>query len=59
MGSSQADRAVDDPNLAVRLDHRGICVLNALQVVSSGSVAIAVVSAVLSGLTQQPARIMR
>ncbi len=39
MGSSQADRAVDDPNLAVRLGHRGICLLDALQMVSSRNVA--------------------
>ena len=34
MGSPQANRALDDPNLALRLSHRGVRVLNALQVVS-------------------------
>jgi hypothetical protein len=36
MGSAQANRALDDPNLALRLSHRGVRVLNALQVVSPG-----------------------
>jgi hypothetical protein len=29
---------LDDPNLALRLSHRGVRVLNALQVVSTGGV---------------------
>src|SRR6266404_3130893 len=42
MGSSQADRALDDPNLAVRLRHGRVCVFDALQMVSSGSVMQAI-----------------
>ena len=38
VGSPQANRALDDPNLALRLSHRGVRVLNALQVVSAGKV---------------------
>jgi len=38
MGWSQADRALDDPNLALRLRHGSVCVFDALQMVSSGSV---------------------
>jgi hypothetical protein len=38
MGSPQANRALDDPNLALRLSHRGVRVLNALQVVSARGV---------------------
>ena len=46
MGSSQADRAMDDPNLAVRLGHRRVCVLDALQMVSAGNVMQAIASAI-------------
>ena len=38
VGSPQANRSLDDPNLALRLSHRGVRVLNALQVVSTGGV---------------------
>jgi len=39
MGSPQANRALDDPNLALRLGHRRVRVLDALQVVSARGVA--------------------
>ena len=39
VGSPQANRALDNPNLALRLSHRGVRVLNALQVVSAGGVS--------------------
>lgn len=42
MGPAQADRALDDSNLAVRVDHRGACILSALQMVSSGNVMRAI-----------------
>ena len=35
MGPAQADRALDDPNLAVRVGYRSSRLLNALQMVSS------------------------
>ena len=35
MGPAQADRALDDPNLAVRVGHRSSRLLNALQMVPS------------------------
>ena len=38
VGSPQANSALDDPNLALRLSHRGVRVLNALQVVSARGV---------------------
>ena len=38
MGSPQANRSLDDPNLAIRLGHRGVCIFDALQMVSSWSV---------------------
>ena len=38
MGSTQADRALDNPNLAVRLGHRRVCLFNALQMVPSRNV---------------------
>ena len=38
VGSPQANSALDDPNLALRLSHRGVRVLNALQVVSAWGV---------------------
>ena len=38
MGSPQADRALDDPNLALRLGHGRARVLDALQVVSARGV---------------------
>jgi hypothetical protein len=41
MGSTQADRTLDDSDLAVRLDHRGVCVFDALQMVPSRAVAVA------------------
>ena len=36
MGSPQANRALDDPYLALCLSHRRVCVFDALQMVSSG-----------------------
>ena len=38
MGSPQANRALDGPNLALRLSHRRVRVLDALQVVSARGV---------------------
>ena len=38
MGSPQANRALDDPNLALRLSHRRVRVFDALQVVSARGV---------------------
>ena len=38
MGSPQANRALDDPNLALRVSHRRVRVLDALQVVSARDV---------------------
>jgi hypothetical protein len=35
MGPAQADRALDDPNLAVRVGYRSSHLLNALQMVPS------------------------
>jgi hypothetical protein len=35
MGSAHADRALDDPNLALRVGHRGSRLFNALQMVPS------------------------
>ncbi len=45
MGSSQADRALDDPNLVIRLRHGRACLFDALQMVSSGSVMQAILPA--------------
>jgi len=45
MGPTQTDRALDDPNLAVRLGHRCTCVFDALQMVSSGNVTKAILPA--------------
>ena len=45
MGSSQADRALDDPNLAVRLRYGRVCIFDALQMVSSGNVMQAILPA--------------
>lgn len=42
MGSPQADRTLDDPNLVIRFRHGRVCVFNALQMVSSGSVMQAI-----------------
>ena len=38
MGPPQADRALDDPNLALCLSHRCACLPDALQMVSAGDV---------------------
>jgi len=38
VGSPQANRALDDPDLALCLSHRRVCVFDALQVVSSWNV---------------------
>ena len=40
MGPAQTHCALDDTNLAVRVDHRGACVFDALQMVSSRKVAV-------------------
>ena len=45
MGPAQADRALDDPNLAVRVDYRSSRLLNALQMVPSTDALGAVSSA--------------
>ena len=45
MGPAQADRALDDPNLAVRLGDRCNRVFDALQMVSSGNVTKAILPA--------------
>jgi hypothetical protein len=50
MGPAQADRALDDPNLAVRVGYRSSRLLNALQMVPSNGALSAVSSAVVSGL---------
>ena len=41
MGPAQTHRALDNSNLALRLNHRGVCVFDALQMVSSGTVTVA------------------
>ena len=51
MGSTQADRALGGPNMAVRLGHRRADLFNALQMVSSGKVARA--AAGRNALTRQ------
>lgn len=38
MGQPQENRALDRPNLALCVRHRRICLLDALQMVSAGSV---------------------
>ncbi len=38
MGSTQAHRALDDPDLALRLGHRCLCLFDALQMVPPGNV---------------------
>ena len=45
VGPAQTDRTLDDPDLALRLDHRGVCVFDALQMVSSGNVMQAILPA--------------
>ena len=45
MGPAQADRALDDPNLAVRVGDRSSRLLNALPMVPSASALSAVASA--------------
>ena len=50
MGPAQADRALDDPNLALRVSHRSSRLFNALQMVPSTGALKAVASAVPSGL---------
>ena len=50
MGPAQADRALDDPNLAVRVGYRRSSLLNALPMVPSTRSLSDVVSAVLSEL---------
>ena len=50
MGPAQADRALDDPNLALRVGYRSSRLLNALQMVPSTGALSAVSSGVLSGL---------
>ena len=48
MGPAQADRALDDPNLAVRVGYRSSRLLNALPMVPSTGALSAVASAVLA-----------
>jgi len=50
MGPAQADRALDDPNLAVRVGYWSSRLLDALQMVPAAGALSAVSSAVLSGL---------
>ena len=50
MGPAQADRALDDPNLAIRIGYRSSRLLNALQMVPSTCALSTIASAVLSGL---------
>ncbi len=50
MGPAQADRALDDPDLAVRVRHRRCRLLDALQMVPSAGALTAVAFVVLSGL---------
>jgi len=50
MGPAQADRALDDPHLAVRVGYRSSRLLNALQMVPSTCALSTLASAVLSGL---------
>jgi hypothetical protein len=50
MGPAQADRALDDPNLALRVCHRSPCLFNALQMVPSAGALATVASTVFSGL---------
>ena len=45
MGSPQAHRALDDPNLAIRFCHGRVCLFDALQMVSTGSVTQAILPA--------------
>ena len=49
MGPAQADRALDDPNLVVRVGYRRSSLLNALPMVPSTRSLSAAASAVLSG----------
>jgi len=48
MGPAQADCALDDPNLALRICHRSSRLFNTLQMVPASSALIAVASAVRS-----------
>ena len=52
MGPAQADRALDDPYLAVRVGYRSSRLLNALPMVPSPRSLSDVTSAVLSGTTR-------
>ena len=54
MGPAQADRALDDPDLALRVCHRSSRLLNALPMVPSTCALSTVTSAVLSGLAGYP-----
>ena len=38
VGPAQTNRTLDDPDLALRLAHRGVCLFDALQMVPSGDV---------------------
>ncbi len=53
MGPAQANRALDDPDLALRVSHRSSRLLNALPMVPSTRSLSKVASAVLSGLPGQ------
>ena len=55
MGPAQADRALDDSDLALRVYHRSSRLLNAVPLVSSTYALSALASAALSGLPANPA----
>ena len=59
MGPARADRALDTPDLALCLCHRGARLFNAVQVVPSGHTLGAGTSAVLSGYAPLHNRQMR
>ena len=50
MGPPQADRALDDPNLAIRVCHWSSRLFNALPMVPSAGALTVVASAVFTGL---------
>jgi hypothetical protein len=51
---------LDDPDLALRLAHRGVCLFDALQMVPSGNVMQAILSAIRTDSSRgEPARSQR
>jgi hypothetical protein len=56
MGPAQADRALDDPNLAVRVGYRRSSLFNALSVVSSTTALSAVAFTLRTGPTANHSR---